>query len=55
MRAPLDAPAIPEHLDGELVRGPSLPDSRRPVEEVGVRDPVGQGGSKQALGLFLLR
>jgi hypothetical protein len=55
MRAALDAPAVAEDLYGELVRGPALADPGRPVEEVGVRDPVGQSGPEQALGLLLLR
>jgi hypothetical protein len=55
MRAPLDATAITEHDARELVRGAALPDPGRPVEEVGVRDPLGERGAQQALGLVLLR
>jgi hypothetical protein len=38
--AALDSPAVAEHLDGQLVRGPALADPGRAVEQVGVRDPV---------------
>jgi hypothetical protein len=55
VRAPLNASAIAEDLGGELVGGAALADPGRPVEEVRVRDPLGEGGPEQALGLLLLR
>jgi len=55
VRASLNASAIAEDLGGELVGGAPLADSGRPVEEVCVRDPLGEGGPEEALSLLLLR
>ena len=55
MRAPLDPAVVTEDDPGQLVGGPALADAGRPVEEVGVRDPLGERGAQQALGLVLLR
>ena len=54
MRPRVDAARITEQLAGERVRRGSLPDARRPVEEVGVSRTVRECRLEQALRLPLL-
>ena len=55
VRAALDAAGVAEQRAREADRGAALPHSRRAVEEVRVRRPLGEGGVEQAPGLGLLR
>jgi hypothetical protein len=55
MRPALDAAGVAEHVARELVGRAPLADPWWAVEEVGVRDAVGERGAEQTLGLLLLR
>ena len=50
MRAALDPARVAEQRAREADGGAALPHSRRAVEEVRVRRPLGEGGVEQALG-----
>jgi hypothetical protein len=55
MDAAADPVRIAEELGREGDRRAPLPHPARPVEEVGVRRPLLEGGAQEALGLVLLR
>lgn len=55
MRATRYAARIAEELAGEREGGPPFPDAPRPVEEIGMRRTLPQGGAEEGLGLVLLR
>ena len=55
MRATAYALRVADQLGGERKRGGSFPDSRGPVEEVGVRRPLRHRRAEEALCFRLLR